>query len=161
MTPCWLCLNARLGDVQWLMIIHSPMARTFPVLFDLKFPCHSLFSHWLLAEARQCSKLLCLFASTRLAWMSTRRQLITTSWATTRSAKMKCGMPMRCVHVKRPVSDHQMEVMIAPGTDVPTNYTEIDASPLGALWVGRIHNPTGLHPVNTTSVCVLTRECVW
>ena len=44
-----------------------------------------------------------------------------------------------------------MEVMLAPGLDVPINYTEIDVSPAGALWVGRIHNPTGLHPVNTTS----------
>ena len=48
-----------------------------------------------------------------------------------------------------------MELMVAPGSDVPINYTEIDVSPLNALWAGRIHNPTGLKPVNTTC----TRLC--
>ena len=43
-----------------------------------------------------------------------------------------------------------LEFMVAAGNGDAINYTEIDVSPRGALWAGAIHNPTGLHPVNTT-----------
>jgi hypothetical protein len=45
-----------------------------------------------------------------------------------------------------------MEFFSAAGTNDPTNYTELDLGPLGTLWAGAIHNPSGKAPVNTTSM---------
>eukprot|EP00047_Mylnosiga_fluctuans_P003786 m.230946 g.230946 ORF g.230946 m.230946 type:complete len:245 (+) comp12137_c0_seq1:1164-1898(+) len=51
-----------------------------------------------------------------------------------------------------------MEIMVAPGLDIPINYTEIDVSPKNALWVGSIYNPTGEAPDENASV-VLPCTC--
>jgi len=45
-----------------------------------------------------------------------------------------------------------LELYISPGwTDAP-NYTEIDVSPAGALWLGRIQNPTGYMPNSSLTI---------
>ena len=39
-----------------------------------------------------------------------------------------------------------VEFYISPGSQTSTNYTEIDSSPRGGLWLGRIVNPSGYDP---------------
>jgi hypothetical protein len=39
-----------------------------------------------------------------------------------------------------------VEFYISPGAISSTNYTEIDSSPMGGMWLGRIVNPSGYNP---------------
>ena len=48
-----------------------------------------------------------------------------------------------------------LEFMIYPGSmsaDPGGNYSELDLSPHGALWAGRIHNPSGVDPLRNTTI---------
>jgi hypothetical protein len=45
-----------------------------------------------------------------------------------------------------------VEFYISPGRKTSTNYTEIDSSPIGGLWLGHIVNPSGYNPTPASYV---------